>query len=420
MKKKVAIASLVALGLYGILLFIAIATPLRPCAPFGNKVIWMTPAGDFRVRLNGIQCLRSGTNPYDVWRGAVSKEPYVPLGGDVEHTDGPTEYINSDVPWSYSLLMPLAFLPLRIAYVVFFLAQVAGLCLLLFIGLSVAKSLGLGQHGACIAAAGAILLTGLPLGRDFESGNLAIISLTGAVLMAICLNRGKRVLAGICWAVAMIKPQVGLVFAIPLLMRKEFLTCFVAAALCLLLSIPPALMCHTSLWDMITLAPNANVYCYYGSGTFPWSLFQFIPKEPSIFIGVAIGAVVCVFMTRMMSRQKDWFLYMLPAFIMAPAWTYSLCYCHSYNWLFFLVLLCCIAKTPSSKALWLILFASLPLSTRVFNVVHFAGMLRPELTTGKLSFLFDNYGAIDSLITTASLALGILLCLRLSRRDAVA
>ena len=106
---------------------------------------------------------------------------------------------------------------------------------------------------------------------------------------------------------------------------------------------------------------------------------------------------------------------MLPAFIMAPAWTYSLCYCHSYNWLFFLVLLCCIAKEPSSKALWLILAVSLPFSTRVFNIVHFAGMLRPELTTGKMSFLFSNYEAIDPLITTASLALGIILCLRLSR-----
>ena len=69
------------------------------------------------------------------------------------------------------------------------------------------------------------------------------------------------------------------------------------------------------------------------------------------------------------------------------------------------------------KKIWFILVASLPFSTRVFNVVHFAGMLHPELATGKLSFVFDNYGAIDSLITTASLALGIVLCLRLSRRD---
>ena len=416
MKKKIALVSLVLLGLYGILLFVAIATPLRPCAPFGGNISWMTPAGDFKVRLNGINCLRGGVNPYDVWRGAVILKPYIPHGGDLapvlEHTEGHNEYINSDVPWSYTLLMPLTFLPLRTAYAVFFFVQAAGLCLLLAAGISLARRMGLGQHGASIAAAAALLLTGLPLGRDFESGNLAIISLSGAVLMAICLNRGNRVLAGICWAIAMIKPQVGLVFAIPLLMRKEFLTCFVAAAICLILSIPPALMCHTSLWDMITLAPNANVYCYYGSGTFPWSLLQFIPKKPSIFIGVAIGAVVCALVTRMMSRQKDWFLYMLPAFIMAPAWTYSLCYCHSYNWLFFLVLLCCIAKEPTSKALWLILVASLPLSTRVFNIVHFAGMLRPELATGRLSLVFDNYGAIDSLITTASLALGIALCLR--------
>lgn len=407
--------------MYGILLFVAIATPLRPCAPFGNKVTWMTPAGDFRLRMAEVKCLRQGVNPYDVWHNDVKLPPYVSLGGDSEtvqeHRDGPVEYINAYVPWEYTLMLPLSFLPLNVAYATFFLLQAAGLCLMFAVGLSFARRIGLDRHGACVVAAVSILLTGLPLGRDFESGNHAIIVLAAAVLMTICLNNGKRVLAGMFWAIAMIKPQLGLVFAIPLLMRKEFLTCFVAAALCLVLSIPPAIMCHTSPLTMMLQAPAANVYAYGGSGTFPHSLFPFIPKAHAIHAGLLIGAVVCALMTRLMSRQKDWFLYMLPAFIVAPAWTYSLCYCHSYNWLFFLVLLCCIAKAPSSKALWLILVASLPFSTRVFNVVHFAGMLRPELATGKLSFLFDNYGAIDSLITTASLALGIVLCLRLSRRD---
>ena len=417
MKKITAIASLVALGLYGILLFVTIATPLRPC---GRDISWMTPAHDFGLRMAEAKCLRSGVNPYDVWHGDIIMKPYIPFDTDLGHslqgTEGFTECINAYVPWEYTLFMPLTFLPLRVAYATFFAIQALCLVILLAIGYSFAKRIELDRHGAYIATAGAILLTGISLGRDFESGNFAIVVLTATALMAVCLNNGRKILAGVFWAIAMIKPQLGLVFAIPLLMRKEFLTCAVAAALCIALSIPAALMCNASPLEMILQAPNAGIDSYYGSGTFPYSLFPFVSKNVAVHIGLSIGAIVCVLMTHMMSRHRNWLLYMLPAFITAPAWTYSLPYCHAFNWAFHLAVLCYLLKYPASKMAWGILAISLPFTTRIFNLVHFAGLMRPDLLPDCLSCLMDNYFELDPTITTISLFIGMLLCWSLSHQ----
>ena len=90
--------------------------------------------------------------------------------------------------------------------------------------------------------------------------------------MGYFLNKGNDVIAGFCWAIAMIKPQLGLIFAIPLLMRRKWKTCFVAGIICLSLSIPPALMCNTSPLTMILQAPSANTFMFHGCGTWPYVL----------------------------------------------------------------------------------------------------------------------------------------------------
>ena len=52
------------------------------------------------------------------------------------------------------------------------------------------------------------------------------------LLMVTALQHGYDTIAGICWALIMTKPQMGLLFSIPLLWYKKYKTVFVAIFVC--------------------------------------------------------------------------------------------------------------------------------------------------------------------------------------------
>jgi len=415
MKMALAIGSVVTLFLYCALVVVAVMTPLNP---YGNGK-WIPPPEDFSLRMTEIDCLLRGVNPYDVWHGDVVLKPYVPNHGAprraVEGKDGFTEYINAYAPWEYIMMMPFVFLPRAISWVFYFLMMMAGLGVLFWASRSFGMAFaGVGREAGMIVGSAPIVLAALPMYQNFHAGNLAVPVLVAAALMAICLNRGHDLLAGVCWAFAMMKPQLGLAFAIPLLLRRKFLTCFVAASICLALSFAASFICGSSPVDMVFQSSAASVHAFNGCGTFPYFLCRCIPGDTSIVAGVLVGAVLCVFLTVCLMRSgvREWTVLLMPAAVVGSAWTYAQCYSFTMNWFFFAVLVAALAKRPRSKFLWCMAVLSILLMTRIYNFAHTLSALAFGLPPGS-----SLHYHVDSLLSTASLAVLTVFCVWLSRRN---
>ena len=416
MKKTAVALSVAALALYCALVSVVVLSPLNP---YGDGK-WLTRGCDYMMRMTEIDCLLRGANPYDVWHGNIVLKPYVPNYGEaraaVEGKEGYTEEINAYAPWEYIMMMPFALMPRTFSWILYFALMLASLSVLFRIGRSfTARFAGVVRDNGAVVGTAAILLAGLPIYQNFQSGNLAVPVLVAAALMAYCLNHGQDELAGVCWAFVMLKPNLGLAFAIPLLMRRKFLTCVVAASLCAILTLAASLVCGSSPFDMVLQTPAANTFAFMGCGTFPYFLCQYLPGDYDIIAGLAVGAVLCFFMTFVLVRAgyRDWIVLSMPAAVVGAAWSYSQCYCFAMNWFFFVVLAASLMKCPRSKFLWSLAILSALLMTRLYNLGH---TLTAILAGPGFDPASPTHYNVDSLVTSAGLVLTVALCCWVSRQ----
>lgn len=363
--------------------------------------IW-SPTGhyDFSLRLSEVACVRQRVNPYDVWRGAVDLPPYYPNTHVGEPPSGCTKPVNAYAPWAYVVMLPLSFLSEEGAW--------AAYCVLM--GLAFALLLWLPRRTATedpfLQAVIPALIVAYPIWSNTAVGNFALIVLSASVAMAWALNRGHDALAGVSWAVVMLKPQIGLVFAIPLLMRRKWTVLFVAGGLCLLLSLAAAAICRTSVVDMLLQGPAANTSFFFGCGTWPRFLCGAIPSDGDILAGLAVGALVCTALTWRIRKERDWFVFLMPAAITSCCWTYTQAYSHAMGWFVAFVLVRTLLRAPSSRPLWCLAALSGLSLSRTFLAAHglcaFIGW----------PFPLSDYAfrCVDSLNSTLSLVLAAILC----------
>ena len=127
------------------------------------------------------------------------------------------------------------------------------------------------------------------------------------LLMIRAVWRGWDFTAGACWAFLLCKPQVGAIFIIPLLLKKKYKTIFIAAAICAVMSVPPAIYTKTSpvalLLDMFSNGGSS----YIGGLALFHLLNKFFPLfNGTLFItvNVVLAFVLCVVMTYFVRKEK--------------------------------------------------------------------------------------------------------------------
>jgi hypothetical protein len=133
----------------------------------------------------------------------------------------------SGTPGRYSVYLPYAFTlfaavfepaGLAQARIVVALLSVAGLAAMGIYGVRV-----LSPHGFAWAAVGALAAAGITINRStLAQGQFAIICMGFVALQMILLQRHRPVLAGACWALAMLKPHVGVAFAALFLLNRQW------------------------------------------------------------------------------------------------------------------------------------------------------------------------------------------------------
>ena len=304
---------------------------------------------DFHMRMNEAQCVREGINPFDVWDGTVDKMPYVPNNRQDLWTSERNEFINAYTPWSYPLMIPLTCLSRTLAWRVFYAFMVLCVAVLGWLGFCWGRT----KFGSAVAGMfTAAFALAIPYAMNYNllAGNYCILIAAAIVGMAVALDRGRDVLAGIFWAIAMIKPQIAIYLAIPLLLKRKFLVCCVAAGICLALLALTSCLCSTSPVKLIGDAANGSAFWFTGTGLVPSDVLVAVMKhgvrrETAIAVSGVMGLFICGILTWMLRKTADWIVLFIPATVCAVTCNYE----NGYNFCVCSVFLIAIATTILSS-----------------------------------------------------------------------
>lgn len=373
-------------------------------------------ACDFRMRWNEVQAVKQGVNPYDVWSLKTELAPYVPAERYDLRTDSRFEPINAYTPWEYAFFSPLTLLPRNVAWRGYY-------------GMMILSALLIGVYSFCRGAAlfgrvsdglfcaASALFVSMSMWLDFQSGNYPLV-LSGALLaMVVALNRGRDCLAGLCWSVVMIKPQVGLLFAIPLLLKGRWKTMLTAGGICLTASLPPAIMTHTSVLELVFQAPAASAYAFDGCGFVPKTVVGLLvgnAKAVRLLMigGLMVGFAVCLLWTFVLRRKEDWIVLVAPAALCSVFWTYCQDYSFSITWPMLLLFAMEAVKSGSLSRAWPFLLA-IALVARVHMVVAKAIEIGGARFCGWTnSPVYSLSGDVMSIVLTVLVSV---LCFRMAR-----
>ena len=370
-----------------------------------------TPAAarcDFNYRMAEVDCVRRGVDPFRVWNEEVVVRPYYSNNPERRSIpEGCSEMISVYEPWEYTLMMPFSFLGKEAAWLTYSFLSFAAILLLVLVAGYRAPLWAVGNRSDVFFGAGTgALVVCYPIWSNLQIGNHICMVLFFAVLMAHCLNARRDFLAGLCWMMIMMKPQIGLIFAVPILLRMKVKVGIVAVASCILLSIPSAILCQASLFDLLLEPAGASAFAFEGCGTWPKFLCGTFSQGGDILAGTIIGVAVCLWATWLLRREQDWFVILMPSAMLSSCWTYTQAYSHAMGWFLAFVLVRELVCKPRSKFLWTMLALAAFVLSRWFLAWHglcsFVGWRFPMSEYA--------FRCVDSLNSTASLVLAAVFC----------
>lgn len=283
---------------------------------------------DFTLRMNEIDCLKHGYNPYHIWSKAINVPPYYPYIDPIDNYDVYNKPINAYTPWEYTYMLPLSYIPLNIAWAFHLLIKYLSVLIIGIFAYKFGIEAKIKKSDCLTLSLGVLLTITFPIWRDLENGNFGLPITASILLMIACLRRGRQIPAGILWAFAMFKPQMALLLLIPLLIRKQYLTILTAGLICAIGCIPPMLMCKTSIPSLLIQSVSASAHAFTGSGIIPYpamlALEQIgIGESTSKYLAILIGLVMCTLLTFAIRRSKSWTFLFLPAAGLSVSWTYT-------------------------------------------------------------------------------------------------
>ncbi len=281
---------------------------------------------DFRMRYYEAECVRGGRDPFLVWKGELPSGKYTPWGfqhyGDYQKH----KLIHAYTPWTYTLMMPFTFLSVEDAGIVYLTVEILALIALFgYVFGSVRRRTG--SSVMALAVVALLTATSDPMIRCAIVGNFGILITVFAFAALALQNRGHERLAGVFWALTLVKPQIGGLFFLLLLFERRWKTVLVTSAMLILLSLPPALLCHRSPIDMVLAFREYSAGGFPGTGLFAPLTYVPLVKifGESLVRGVSmgIGAVCCVWAAWFLRLEKSMFIRFLPAALLAIVWSTS-------------------------------------------------------------------------------------------------
>lgn len=275
-----------------------------------------TPA-DLTLRHNESLCAHTRVNPYHVWNGDVVSQKFQAFDGpESECPSSPKMKVHCYPPWHIVLTWFYGSLPLTAVIEYFYtLTGVALLTLLMAFVLGVRKESKL--------LCGAIILFETILGatRCYFIGNYGILLAALLLLLIFLLKKDRWFFAGVVWSLILVKPQVGALLCVPLLIQKKYKTVVVTAAICLGSTFLLANHYGESALDLLLQVPKIgakyNLGVDFVSAFFTGSIRAYAMPVWSL---VCLG--LCVWHSWRLRDSESYSLKFAPAAFFFMYWTY--------------------------------------------------------------------------------------------------
>ena len=289
---------------------------------FASPATWRVGL-DFGWRYNEALCVRSGVDPYDVCFGARPSEHFTsvfaPEPGKLP--------VNAYTPWEYTWMIPLTRLPRETAHTVFQLLNLAALLGIAALAWRRARQSRLPSPARWVVVAGACLL-GLSLYRVLQVSNYGLLMAFAAFAMAECLDTRHECLAGVCWAVVLVKPQIGLLLVLPLVFGRHVVALATGAGICALSTLPAAALCHANpvrmVWRVLHSGTHSIRASEVGTPLFPPELVSALsgiaPPAAWLALSGVIGLVFALALSWRMRRHPDILARLAPAIAVGLLW----------------------------------------------------------------------------------------------------
>jgi len=273
--------------------------------------------------------------------------------------EGSHQLVHFYPPWEYPLMAPFAVFSKHVAQYIYLTIGV--LCAVLLVAWSVIAGLRLrGRLGDGFVCGAIAVMPAYYIVYCLNYLNFGVMIAFAAVCLVCCLDRRRHVLAGVCWALMMVKPQIAALFAIPLLVGRRHKVIAVATVTCLLLATISAVVCDRSPLSMIAAVAQCHELFpksyLLGPVAAEW-LQGFSPSLP-LWVNVAIGTVACLVLSWKFRGFDSWMMRLLPALMLCWQWSVSRFYDQSVLLVTFVLLaLWLIGSYDCQWRVWLILGA---------------------------------------------------------------
>lgn len=289
---------------------------------------------DFAGRYNEMQCVFTGVDPYELCFGNATSPVFAPMNGlsGVESrtpSGGKKAIVNSYPPWAYTFLFPLHRVRPVPASRLFNATAVGCYLFLLFLAFARVRREGLPPAEARTVFAVTGFL-GLPLLRVLQVSNYGLFLAAAAALLTLALEEKRDLLAGFALALLMLKPQLGLPFAVPLLLKGKWKTLATGAAVCFAASVPPALLVKRNVFSMILHAAHSGTASIHSgwqsTGWFSPPVFRTLATwlggtGGALAASMALGAAVLFAASWRIRRGNDWWMQLVPPAVVACLWS---------------------------------------------------------------------------------------------------
>ena len=278
---------------------------------------------DLRLRRSEIRCAHQGVNSFRIWNREVERPGFVPLSRpdreDVPRAPG-TAIVHAYPPWHTILCYFYGWLPETMCLSV--MSVLLGLSLCLVASECTRLSKARFENGGLVSAVVLSLIL-CYVCRGYVMLNYGVFSLVAFLLMNKALEKGHDVAAGLCWAVMMVKPQVGFLFVWPLFWHRRYVAIVTATVVCLGATFLASLILHESVIDLILQLPQiGQPYAGYSMSRF---VQPFLGKN-AMFLVMLAFFVLTGLLSWFVRRREDFLFTCIPVVAAIPLWTYCLAY----------------------------------------------------------------------------------------------
>ena len=281
---------------------------------------------DFRWRYNEICCVRTGLDPYQVWSRNIISRDWHPYNHPELKRNPKSKPVNAYPPWEYTLLAPLTVFPLKTAWQIYRSGECCALLIIVlwaFLqGMNIRHDFWDGLF--CSAAS---LSCGIASSGIWATDNFGIY-LSLALIILIHGLRTKRLMPmSLALVVLMVKPQIGTLVAVALLIARKWRPVLMAGVLCFAATLWPSHLLHVSPISLVLQIPKYGSDVIHNTLLFPEPVFRFMTKLIGQFATMAVnmflGLAICSFWTHRVRNAHDPAFSLLPAILCNVLWTYS-------------------------------------------------------------------------------------------------